>query len=65
MKACLLLFFYFSLIGQLHGADVKIKENESVMGSTAMTYDLSEEKLMKLKYKSQHGDSEASFRLYQ
>ncbi|EIK0723363.1 TPA: sel1 repeat family protein, partial [Escherichia coli] len=25
MKACLLLFFYFSLIGQLHGADVKIK----------------------------------------
>ncbi len=49
MKACLLLFFYFSLIGQLHGADVKIKENESVMGSTAMTYDLSEEKLMKLK----------------
>ncbi|EHO4413793.1 sel1 repeat family protein, partial [Escherichia coli] len=26
MKACLLLFFYFSLIGQLHGADVKIKE---------------------------------------
>lgn len=35
------------------------------MGSTAMTYDLSEEKLMKLKYKSQHGDSEASFRLYQ
>ena len=31
------------------------------MGSTAMTYDLSEEKLMKLKYKSQHGDSEASF----
>lgn len=52
MKACLLLFFYFSLIGQLHGADVKIKENESVMGSTAMTYDLSEEKLMKLKYKS-------------
>ena len=45
--------------------DVKIKENESVMGSTAMTYDLSEEKLMKLKYKSQHGDSEASFRLYQ
>ena len=30
-----------------------------------MTYDLSEEKLMKLKYKSQHGDSEASFRLYQ
>lgn len=41
MKACLLLFFYFSLIGQLHGADVKIKENESVMGSTAMTYDLS------------------------
>ncbi|EIG7787971.1 sel1 repeat family protein, partial [Escherichia coli] len=23
MKACLLLFFYFSLIGQLHGADVK------------------------------------------
>ncbi|MDG2903633.1 hypothetical protein P7M55_24750, partial [Vibrio parahaemolyticus] len=28
-------------------------------------YDLSEEKLMKLKYKSQHGDSEASFRLYQ
>ncbi|HDV3149365.1 TPA: sel1 repeat family protein, partial [Escherichia coli] len=24
MKACLLLFFYFSLIGQLHGADVKI-----------------------------------------
>ncbi|EOJ4603560.1 sel1 repeat family protein [Escherichia coli] len=65
MKACLLLFFYFSLIGQLHGADVKIKENKSVMGSTAMTYDLSEEKLMKLKYKSQHGDSEASFRLYQ
>lgn len=65
MKACLLLFFYFSLIGQLHGANVKIKENESVMGSTAMTYDLSEEKLMKLKYKSQHGDSEASFRLYQ
>ncbi len=41
MKAYLLLFFYFSLIGQLHGADVKIKENESVMGSTAMTYDLS------------------------
>ncbi|HFX0145452.1 TPA: sel1 repeat family protein [Shigella boydii] len=65
MKACLLLFFYFSLIDQLHGADVKIKENESVMGSTAMTDDLSEEKLMKLKYKSQHGDSEASFRLYQ
>ena len=65
MKACLLLFFYFSFICQLHGADVKIKENESVMGSTAMTYDLSEEKLMKLKYKSQHGDSEASFRLYQ
>ncbi|ENH12186.1 hypothetical protein ECP030230813_4215, partial [Escherichia coli P0302308.13] len=32
---------------------MKIKENESVMGSTAMTYDLSEEKLMKLKYKSQ------------
>ncbi|HCS3100442.1 TPA: sel1 repeat family protein, partial [Shigella flexneri] len=27
MKACLLLFFYFSLIDQLHGADVKIKEN--------------------------------------
>ncbi|HCS3587001.1 TPA: sel1 repeat family protein, partial [Shigella flexneri] len=26
MKACLLLFFYFSLIDQLHGADVKIKE---------------------------------------
>ncbi|HCS3052983.1 TPA: sel1 repeat family protein, partial [Shigella flexneri] len=25
MKACLLLFFYFSLIDQLHGADVKIK----------------------------------------
>ena len=43
----------------------QIKKNESVMGSTAMTYDLSEEKLMKLKYKSQHGDSEASFRLYQ
>ncbi|EIY9660743.1 sel1 repeat family protein, partial [Escherichia coli] len=50
MKACLLLFFYFPFICQLHGADVKIKENESVMGSTAMTYDLSEEKLMKLKY---------------
>ncbi|MCK2809184.1 hypothetical protein MZF06_23780, partial [Escherichia coli] len=65
MKACLLLFFYFSFIFQLHGADVKIKQNESMMGSTAMTYDLSEEKLMKLKYKSQHGDSEASFRLYQ
>lgn len=65
MKACLLLFFYFSFICQLHGADVKIKQNESMMGSTAMTYDLSEEKLMKLKYKSQHGDSEASFRLYQ
>lgn len=64
MKACLLLF-YFSFICQLHGADVKIKQNESMMGSTAMTYDLSEEKLMKLKYKSQHGDSEASFRLYQ
>ena len=45
--------------------NTQIKENESVMGSTAMTYDLSEEKLMKLKYKSQHGDSEASFRLYQ
>ncbi|EFO0300568.1 sel1 repeat family protein, partial [Escherichia coli] len=54
MKACLLLFFYFSFICQLHGADVKIKQNESMMGSTAMTYDLSEEKLMKLKYKSQH-----------
>ena len=65
MKACLLLFFYFSFICQLHGADVKIKQNESMMGSTAMTYDLSEKKLMKLKYKSQHGDSEASFRLYQ
>ncbi|HHQ7400771.1 TPA: sel1 repeat family protein, partial [Escherichia coli] len=52
MKACLLLFFYFSFIFQLHGADVKIKQNESMMGSTAMTYDLSEEKLMKLKYKS-------------
>ncbi|HAO3363523.1 TPA: sel1 repeat family protein, partial [Escherichia coli] len=25
MKACLLLFFYFSFIFQLHGADVKIK----------------------------------------
>ena len=50
MKACLLLFFYFSFICQLHGADVKIKQNESMMGSTAMTYDLSEEKLMKLKY---------------
>ncbi|EEX5154337.1 sel1 repeat family protein, partial [Escherichia coli] len=25
MKACLLLFFYFSFICQLHGADVKIK----------------------------------------
>lgn len=49
----------------MHGADVKIKQNESMMGSTAMTYDLSEKKLMKLKYKSQHGDSEASFRLYQ
>ena len=61
MKAYLLLFFYFSLIGQLHGADVKIKENESVMGSTAMIYDLSEEKLMKLKYKSQHGDSEVDW----
>ncbi|EFO4070205.1 TPA: sel1 repeat family protein, partial [Escherichia coli] len=24
MKACLLLFFYFSFICQLHGADVKI-----------------------------------------
>ncbi|EFN7907240.1 TPA: sel1 repeat family protein, partial [Escherichia coli] len=24
MKACLLLFFYFSFIFQLHGADVKI-----------------------------------------
>ncbi|EKY4783302.1 sel1 repeat family protein, partial [Escherichia coli] len=23
MKACLLLFFYFSFICQLHGADVK------------------------------------------
>lgn len=65
MKAYLLLFFYFSLICQLHGADVKIKENESMMGSTAMTYDLSKEKLMKLKHKSQHGDSEALFRLYQ
>ncbi|MCE4475714.1 sel1 repeat family protein, partial [Escherichia coli] len=54
----LVTIFYFSFICQLHGADVKIKENESVMGSTAMTYDLSEEKLMKLKYKSQHGDSE-------
>ncbi len=64
-ESMLVTIFYFSLIGQLHGADVKIKENESVMGSTAMTYDLSEEKLMKLKYKSQHGDSEASFRLYQ
>ncbi|EEU9847886.1 sel1 repeat family protein, partial [Escherichia coli] len=27
MKACLLLFFYFSFICQLHGADVKIKQN--------------------------------------
>ncbi|ENZ7617997.1 TPA: sel1 repeat family protein, partial [Escherichia coli] len=27
MKACLLLFFYFSFIFQLHGADVKIKQN--------------------------------------
>ncbi|EOP0944801.1 sel1 repeat family protein, partial [Escherichia coli] len=26
MKACLLLFFYFSFICQLHGADVKIKQ---------------------------------------
>lgn len=33
MKACLLLFFYFSFICQLHGADVKIKQNESMMGS--------------------------------
>lgn len=64
-ESMLVTIFYFSFICQLHGADVKIKENESVMGSTAMTYDLSEEKLMKLKYKSQHGDSEASFRLYQ
>ena len=54
-----LFLFYLSI------ADVKIKQNESMMGSTAMTYDLSEKKLMKLKYKSQHGDSEASFRLYQ
>ncbi|ELO1872482.1 sel1 repeat family protein, partial [Escherichia coli] len=61
----LVTIFYFSFICQLHGADVKIKQNESMMGSTAMTYDLSEKKLMKLKYKSQHGDSEASFRLYQ
>ncbi|WP_213032670.1 hypothetical protein, partial [Acinetobacter indicus] len=54
-----------SLIGQAHDADEKIKENECVMGSTAMTSALSEEKLMKLTYKSQHGDSVASFRLYQ
>ncbi len=40
MKACLLLFFYFSLIGQLHGADVKIKENESVMGLDSNDLDL-------------------------
>lgn len=40
-ESMLVTIFYFSLIGQLHGADVKIKENESVMGSTAMTYDLS------------------------
>ncbi|EHX98544.1 hypothetical protein ECDEC14D_5352 [Escherichia coli DEC14D] len=58
MKACLLLFFYFSLIGQLHGADVKIKENESVMGSTAMTYDLSEEKLMKLDWPPESPDNQ-------
>ncbi len=64
-ESMLVTIFLFFFICQLHGADVKIKENESVMGSTAMTYDLSEEKLMKLKYKSQHGDSEASFRLYQ
>lgn len=64
-ESMLVTIFYFSFIFQLHGADVKIKQNESMMGSTAMTYDLSEEKLMKLKYKSQHGDSEASFRLYQ
>lgn len=32
MKACLLLFFYFSLIGQLHGADVKIKEKRKCDG---------------------------------
>ncbi len=59
------IFFISLLFVKLHGADVKIKTKRSMMGSTAMTYDLSEEKLMKLKYKSQHGDSEASFRLYQ
>ena len=58
MKACLLLFFYFSFICQLHGADVKIKQNESMMGSTAMTYDLSEEKLMKLDWPPESPDNQ-------
>ena len=43
-ESMLVTIFFFSFFGQLHGADVKIKQNESMMGSTAMTYDLSEEK---------------------
>ena len=38
MKACLLLFFYFSLIGQLHGADVKIKERSASQGNVTAQF---------------------------
>lgn len=69
MRIILLLIFYVSFICQSHEADMKKNlmgnEIENMMGSTAMTYDLSKEDISELKYKSQHGNAESSFRLYQ
>lgn len=61
------LFVFF--VYQVNGEDMKNdhieKKDEEMVGSTAMTYDLSKKELLDIKYKSEYGNAEASFRLYQ
>lgn len=67
MKIMFLCLSFFT--GQLHGQDMKTyqveEENINVMGSTATTYSLNAKSISELKYKSKHGNAEASLRLHQ
>ncbi|EAR6709952.1 hypothetical protein EWN99_25315, partial [Salmonella enterica] len=51
------LFVFF--VYQVNGEDMKNdhieKKDEEMVGSTAMTYDLSKKELLDIKYKSEHG----------
>lgn len=69
MRLKFFAIFSIFFVYQVHGEDMKNdyieKKDEEIVGSTAMTYDLSKKELSDVKYKSEHGNADASFRLYQ